>query len=81
MLVAGVHVRMGSDNIADICSPSTTADLVDEVFVLSASLRFYNPEILAKLAVGAKLDDHERMIIKDHLAKNETEIAKHMALL
>lgn len=79
MLVAGVHVRMGSDNIADICSPSTTADLVDEVFVLSAALRFYHPEILAKLAAGRQLDDIDRQFIRDHLQKNDEEIAKFLA--
>jgi len=76
MLAAGLHVRVGSDNVADICSPSTTADLVDEIFVLSAALRFYQPEILARLAVGAKLDDAQRRFIADHLAKNDEEIRR-----
>jgi cytosine/adenosine deaminase-related metal-dependent hydrolase len=75
MLAAGVHVRVGSDNVADICSPSTTADLVDEIFVLSAALRFYQPEILARLAVGAKLDEAQRHFIAEHLAKNDEEIS------
>jgi len=79
MLAAGVHVCMGSDNIADICSPSTTADLVDEVFVLSAALRFYQPQILARLAAGKQLTDTQRQYVKDHIAKNEAEIAKFMA--
>lgn len=79
MLAAGIHVRMGSDNIADICSPSTTEDLVDEIFVLSAAIRFYNPVILAKLAVGLKLDDQDRSVIRDHLEKNQIEIDKFMS--
>jgi len=74
MLAAGIHVRVGSDNVADICSPSTTVDLVDEIFVLSAALRFYQPEILARLAVGAKIDEAQRRFIADHLAKNDEEI-------
>ena len=78
MLAHGVHVRLGSDNISDICSPSTTSDLVDEVFVLSAALRFYQPAILAKLAAGRALDESEREFIRDHLAKNDGEIAKFM---
>lgn len=80
MLASGVHVRMGSDNIADICSPSTTADLIDEIFVLSAAIRFYNPEILAKLATGHKLNLKEREIISDHLNKNQIEIDKFLTL-
>lgn len=78
MIAAGVHVRLGSDNIADICSPSTTANLIDEVFILSAALRFYNPQILAKLAVGLKLNDGERDFVKDHLRKNDLEIEKFL---
>lgn len=76
LIAAGVHVRLGSDNIADICSPSTTADLTDEVFVLSAALRFYHPGILAKLAAGAKIDERERALVRDHLENNDREIAK-----
>jgi cytosine deaminase len=78
MLAQGVHVRIGSDNISDICSPSTTADLTDEVFVLSAALRFYQPTILAKLAAGKVLDEADRGVIRDHLAKNEIEISKFL---
>lgn len=79
LLAAGVHVRMGSDNIADICSPSTTADLIDEVFVLSAAVRFYHPEILARLAVGQKLNESERHAVAEHLGKNELEIAAFLS--
>jgi hypothetical protein len=76
LLAAGVHVRLGSDNIADICSPSTTADLMDEVFMLSAAIRFYHIGILAKLAAGQKLDADERAMVAEHLRKNDEEIAK-----
>jgi cytosine/adenosine deaminase-related metal-dependent hydrolase len=79
LVAAGVRVRLGSDNIADICSPSTTANLLDEVFVLSAALRFYQPAILAKLAAGKPLDAAERAIVKDHLDSNEREIARGLA--
>ncbi len=79
MLSAGVQVRVGSDNICDICSPSTTADLVDELYVLSASLRFYDPVILACLGAGKPLSAEQREFIKDHLDKNDKEIAKFMS--
>jgi hypothetical protein len=78
MLAAGVHVRVGSDNIADICSPSTTPDLTDEAFILSAALRFYQPEILAKLLCGQKITDTERGFVRDHLDKNAAEITKFL---
>lgn len=78
MIAAGVYVRLGSDNIADVCSPSTTANLIDEIFILSAALRFYHPGILAKLAAGLKLDDHEGAFVRDHLTKNNLEIEKFL---
>lgn len=79
LLAAGVHVKLASDNIADICSPSTTADLVDEVFILSAALRYYNVDVLSKLAVGLKLEASECADIADHLKRNQEEIAKVMS--
>ncbi|MFU0507347.1 amidohydrolase family protein [Pseudaminobacter sp. NGMCC 1.201702] len=76
LAAAGVHIRLGSDNIADICSPSTTADLVDEVFVLSAAIRFYETSLLARLAAGLKLTEDDREFVREHLKKNDHEIAK-----
>ncbi len=77
--VAGVPVRLGSDNIADMCSPSTTADLTHEVFVLSAALRFYKVEILSKLAAGVALDADDRAELAEHLDANNAEIDKRVA--
>ena len=76
LLAAGVHVKLASDNIADICSPSTTADLTDEVFMLSAAIRYYNVKILAKLAAGIKLNAEDRAVIQSHLHHNKLEIDK-----
>jgi cytosine/adenosine deaminase-related metal-dependent hydrolase len=76
LLVAGIPVRLASDNIADICSPSTTANLIDEVFVLSAALRFYNVDILAKLATGTRLDAGDLSHVRLHLEQNDREIAR-----
>jgi cytosine/adenosine deaminase-related metal-dependent hydrolase len=76
LLAAGVPVRLASDNIADICSPSTTADLVDEIFILSAAIRYYDVAILARLASGKPLDEAQREILRQHLEKNAREIAK-----
>jgi cytosine/creatinine deaminase len=75
LLEAGVHVRMGSDNICDVTSPTGTPDLMDEVFVLSNALRFYDVAILAKIASGSRLDKSERMRIRAHL-ENDRMIAE-----
>ena len=74
MITEGVHVRLGSDNIADICSPSTTENLIDEIFILSAALRFYHPQILARLAAGQKLNSNEREFVKEHLRQDKLEV-------
>ncbi len=73
MLAAGIHVRIGSDNIFDITSPAGTIDLMDEVFVLSNALRFYDQNIMAKLCAGKKIDQIEIDVIKNHLEKDVEE--------
>lgn len=74
LLAAGVHVRLASDNIADMCSPSTTADLVDEVYVLSCALRFYHTGTLARLACGLRPTEEQLTAIRAHLDANDREI-------
>ena len=76
LLQGGVHVRLASDNIADICSPSTTADLTDEVLVLSAAVRYYGIDLLARLAAGERPSARELEALNVHLAKNALEIEK-----
>lgn len=78
LLAAGVKVRIASDNIADLCSPSTTADLLDELFILSAAIRFYHIDILAKLAAGIDLNEEDITLIQQHLKQNDIEIKKVM---
>lgn len=70
LLAAGIHVRIGSDNICDITSPMGTPDLMDELFVLANAVRFYDIEVFAKLGAGVALDDADRARIRDHLAVN-----------
>lgn len=74
MLAAGIHVRLGSDNICDITSPAGTADLIDELFVLCNALRFYDLDILAKLGAGLPLDSAEIMRVQEHLRRDALEV-------
>lgn len=76
LAVAGVHVRLGSDNVADICSPSTTADLLDEVLMLTAAVRYYEIGVLARLAAGKLLLSAQKEAVAEHLRRNDDEIAK-----
>lgn len=75
LAAAGVPIRLGSDNVCDMLSPSSTLDLMSEVYCLTAALRFYEQDILAKLATGTALDDADRERLQDHLAKDAAEIA------
>jgi len=71
MLAAEIPVRFGSDNIADVFLPSTTASLYDELLVLSNTIRFYNPDILGKLGSGSKLTDMDRELISRSLEQDK----------
>lgn len=73
-LAAGLHIRLASGNIADLCSSSATANLMDEVFLLSAALRFYDPRVLAPLAAGWPLNDEERALVTQHLQEYDAAI-------
>ncbi len=76
LVAAGVPVRLGSDNIADMCSPSTTADLTDEVFTLSAAVRYDQPALLARLAAGVMPDAAMREMVRVHLEQNDAQIQR-----
>jgi cytosine deaminase len=73
MLAAGVHVRVGSDNVCDITSPAGTIDLIDEVFVLSNAVRYYDIDVMARIAAGQQLSEAERQRVAAHLAQNREE--------
>lgn len=81
LCAAGIPVRLGSDNISDMLSPSTTEDLTNEVFMLSAAMRFYHVDILAKLACGQILTAEEITYIKDHLEADKYEMVKALRRL
>ncbi len=71
MLVEEIPIRIGSDNIADVFLPSTTSSLYDEILMLSNAVRYYNPEILAKVACGKELTDMDRELIRRSLEQDE----------
>ena len=79
LLATGIPVRIGSDNIFDITSPGGTTDLVDELFVLCNTIRFYDIEILSKLAAGISLSHTEQIQIKTHLGNDHEETLQALA--
>lgn len=76
MLAAGVHVRMGSDNVCDITSPAGTIDLMDEIFVLSNAIRYYDLDVMARIGTGQRLDAQERARVATHLEQDRDEVAR-----
>lgn len=76
MLAAGVHVRLGSDNICDITSPAGTPDLLHEIYVLCNAVRYYDLELLAKLAAGVRTDAADRERLERHLLDDRAEISR-----
>ncbi len=67
MMEAGVTVRLGSDNISDVFMPFGTPDLYQEVRNIADSVRFYNPDVWAKVATGTRLNNMDRKFIRDSL--------------
>jgi len=63
MAEAGVNVAVGSDNIWDVYVPTGTPDMSEEFCVLSNAVRFYYPDILAKIGTGTHLNDMDRALI------------------
>ncbi len=70
LLAAGVSIRLGADNICDITSPMGTPDLMDELFILGNALRFYDVDILARLAAGLPLTETNLAWLRAHLAED-----------
>jgi cytosine/adenosine deaminase-related metal-dependent hydrolase len=70
MLEYGIDVRLGTDNIADVFIPSGTPDMYKEIFLLSNAVRFYNPEILAKVATAIQLTDMDRELVSRALEQD-----------
>lgn len=76
LLVAGIPVRLGSDNICDITSPAGTPDLLHELFVLCNAMRYYDLELLAKIGSGLPPDAADREKLQRHLLDDRAEIGR-----
>ena len=77
----GPNDAMGDDLLSggandDIILGDRDADLIDEVFVLSAAIRYYHVGILARFACGLKLEAADIAEIRQHLQRNDEEIAR-----
>lgn len=71
MLEAGVHVRIGTDNITDVFVPASNGCMMTEITLLSNIIRFYNIGVMAKLGAGQTLNNMDREIIRRSLLSNQ----------
>ncbi len=67
MMVARIPVRLGSDNISDVFIPSGSPDMYQEAIIAGDDVRFWNPEIWAKVLAGEELNEMDRYKIEDSL--------------
>jgi cytosine/adenosine deaminase-related metal-dependent hydrolase len=71
MLLHGITVRIGSDNISDLYIPEGTPDIREEIKRAGLALRFPYPDIMSKVAKGHDLNNSDREKIRDHLKQDE----------
>lgn len=64
MAIAGVPVKIGTDNICDIFIPSGDGKVESEIWLASNLLRFYNVQVWAKIGAGIPLNNVDRDIIR-----------------
>ena len=81
LAVAGVTVRLGSDNVCDITSPMGTVDLMDEVRVVGDAMRYYDIEFLAHLAAGRRQPTASIARVAAHLSRERERVAEEVRAL
>lgn len=70
MALAGIPIRIGTDNIADMYIPTSSGNILYEMLVLADALRFYDVEVMAKWASGTPLNESDLDRIRRHLAED-----------
>lgn len=55
MILAGIPIRLGSDNIGDVFVPEGDGDMLTESKIGAHAVRSHNPHLWAKLAAGTRL--------------------------
>jgi len=69
MLVAGVPVRIGTDNICDIFIPNGDGSVRSEVWVAATALRFYHTMVWAKIGAAVPLNEGDKEWIRQALQR------------
>jgi cytosine deaminase len=73
MVLAGVTVRIGSDNICDIFMPNGDGSVRSEIWVAATALRFYHAMVWAKIACAVPPNEGDKEWIRQSLQRaNDT---------
>lgn len=65
-----IPVLLGTDNIADMFVPTSSGSMLWELISMADILRFYIPEVLAKLAARVPLNHTDKEAIRLHLIQD-----------
>ncbi|MCX7786484.1 MAG: hypothetical protein N2442_02160 [Spirochaetes bacterium] len=64
-LIEDIPVRIGTDNVQDFFLPAGSFDMYNEIVTAANALRFYNYSTWAKVAAGKKLNEVDKMKIRN----------------
>lgn len=67
MLLHGIRVKIGTDNISDIFIPTSTGSMLEELIELAEDLRFSHIQVLAKLGAGVAINRSDEEVIRRYL--------------
>ncbi|MEK7147039.1 MAG: hypothetical protein AAB772_02165 [Patescibacteria group bacterium] len=67
MLLHGIRVKIGTDNISDIFIPTSTGSMLEELVELAEDLRFSHLPVLAKLGAGVAINRSDEEVIRRYL--------------
>lgn len=69
MVLAGVAVRVGTDNICDIFMPNGDGSVRSEIWVAASALRFYHTMVWAKIAAAVPPNEGDKEWIRQALQR------------
>lgn len=69
MMLEGISVEIGTDNICDIFIPNGDGSIRSEIWAAATALRFYHPEVWAKVGAGIPLNEGDREWIRQTLQR------------
>ncbi len=81
MMVAGVTVRVGTDNICDIFIPNGDGSVRSEVWVAATAVRFYHAMVWAKIGAAIRLNEGDKEWIRQALQRARDHWAGLRAVL